>query len=98
MKIKTQTIHTVDYNDFESAVNEFFGMEDYSFVASEEASNYSSYDYTCTGEGADSYEAKRLTDWLCGDTYQPPSPTTLLNRMAAEGAIPTGEYLIKVSW
>lgn len=98
LKYTTRTVHVVDYTDFDAYVQAFFGMKDYEFVSNEKASNYSCYDYAVTGEDLDDYEKKRMREWLNGETYVAPAPMTLLNAMAAEGSIPTGEYLIKVFW
>lgn len=86
MKLKhtKKTTISVEYGDLEKLIDEVYDMN-YQFVAEQEANNYSSYEFTVTGEVDD----KEL--W-------PNSPEVMLNRLCKDGHIESGEYVIRVSW
>lgn len=99
MKIATQAFHVVDSDDFGDAVSEFFGVDDYNFAANEEVSDGNSRTYTVKEDYIlDKYWEDQFFGWKNGSQYYAPGPVILLGLMCAEGAIPAGEYLIKVSW
>jgi hypothetical protein len=99
MKITTKTIHSVNYNDFDEAINDFL-----------EEKGGKPYEYeVCvqheSGSGDNLIFEVGLYDWakiseedkqyiLSGelDTDQ------ILEWMHAEGKIPSGEYLVEISW
>lgn len=99
MKIETKTFHVVQYNEFERAVKDHFGVSDYSFVANEELSNDVSKTYTASmDESLDEYEVGQHKEWLSGESVYALYPGALLSMMAQAGKIPAGEYLIEVCW
>lgn len=101
MKFSTTTIHKVNYDDFDKAINEFLkekGAEkrDYEIVADEEFGNdcekafdVGKYDWAIpTDEEKESILSGKLA-WSTGK---------ILEWMCQEGKIPSGEYLVEISW
>lgn len=93
LKMKRRVIYHVDYSDFNRFVNDTYGG-DYNFVADMESSNDTSHEFNVNGiiyddDVSEDIKSGKYEGW-CADT--------ILNTMAADGLIPTGEYIIRVSW
>lgn len=96
--VDTKTVHSVDYNDFEQAVKDYYGVDDYSFPADVECGNDVAI---TTGDivktPLDEYEQEDLDDFrTTGEyccIYQ-----TLLQDMVNNDVAPEGDYVIEVSW
>lgn len=89
LKLNTKTVHDVEGWDFEEFVAAHGGKQ-YSFQADQEIGDDATVEFHVTGE-VDNQEGVDKTlagehDWyVTGD---------LLNHFAAEGLIPTGDYMI----
>jgi len=91
-KIVTATIIKVDYSEVEKAINEHYGFNDYSLASAEEISNGVSLEWDIDGE-VDDYAAKEVANRT--ESYY---TRAYMNDLARQGIIPTGTYLIDVSW
>lgn len=94
----TETIHSVDYCDFEAAVRECYGVEDYDFVADAECGNGMSI--LCGSMKKSTLSSEERMDLEAFQTsgshrylYR-----VLLQDMVNNGVAPEGDYVIKVSW
>lgn len=97
MELKTSKVThiKVKYDDLDRFIEHIYGVDEYSFVAEQEANNYSSYDFTVDGE-LDEWDEEELRKFVekksdCG-------PATILNDMCRREIIEPGEYLIEVYW
>ena len=100
MKMQTVTVHKVTDSDFEQEVKDFFGVEDYSFQAAEEAGNDTvhEFDVSLLADESD-WNRNQVEMWLESPRhYLPPSARLLLNRLARAERIPAGKYLISISY
>lgn len=98
MKIETKTVHKVDAFDLENLVIETYSLapDAYSFQADEECANDTSHEYQVTGE-VDEYEAADIESLKAGEF---PTFVTgaVLNDLARIGLIPTGDYVVSLSY
>lgn len=95
---ETKTIHSVDYSDFEQAVKDYYGVDDYSFPADAECGNdVAITTYVTVKTPLNEYEQEDLSDFrTTGEyccIYQ-----TLLQDMVNNGVAPEGDYVINISW
>lgn len=106
LKVKTQTIHVVDYAELERLANEVYGREPqggsprqffnpYEFVAVEECSNDSDHAFTVTPNPDDGEAEAMIRSGAAVPIY---GNLTLLQCLCADGHIAPGNYLVKVSW
>lgn len=91
----------MDYNDIDRIINLFFTgneypRDGYECVCYEEWSNYESHEISVDGE-IDEYDQGYVNAAYSGK-FKHYSTQALLNHMAKEGAIPTGDYLINIFW
>jgi hypothetical protein len=95
MKIRTETVHFVEYRDLEKAIKEHYGV-DYEFVAAEECGNDSSHVFYVDGIIQD-YDLEDLDTFLRGGwlNYR---TGLILDKMHLDGHIPTGKYIVEVCW
>ena len=96
MKLTTKTVHKVDYHDFDKMVQQTYNRPDYECVAWEEWSNNESHEIPVDGYVAE-YDRGELEEFKNG-TGNYVSAYSLLDDMASQGLIPTGDYLIEVYW
>ena len=101
MKFSTTTIHKVNYNDFNKAINEFLKEKgankiDYEIVADEELGNdcakafdVGKYNWAIPSENEKQEIINGKLAWSTGK---------ILEWMCQEEKIPSGEYLVKISW
>ncbi len=101
MKIDTKTIHSVNYNDLDRAISDFLKEKggkncEFEVVAYEELCNDTAktfnigeYDWAVPDED----EKEEI---LGGKLHFKTS--SILEWMSAEGKIPSGEYVVKISW
>lgn len=92
--VKTETIHGLEYHEFEKLVHEHIDESGkYSFTAGEETGN----DTAQTFMVDDPYPGE--LEQLEGEgPYHQYQAGILLTKLAAEGIIPKGKYVIEVSW
>mgnify|MGYP001582433787 CR=1 FL=1 len=92
MKIKTEVTHKVDYQELEKTIQEVYGWE-FSVVADWEGKNDSQIEMhidTKTDRG-------RLNEWIKtgkGDYMT----RIIMCDLCANGFIPAGSYVIRISW
>lgn len=96
MKVKQESVFTVDYNDLDKAIQKHFGRPEYECVADEEWNNYSAYDFNVDGK-LDDWDMKKLAGWITTGKNTP-SVRTILNKMCSDSAIQAGKYIVKVFW
>lgn len=100
MKITTKTIHSVNYNDFDEAINEFlrekgvkrnFEIVDHHELMNDVSVSFDvgKYDWAVPTEKEKQEILNGKLGWRAGK---------ILEWMHAEGKIPSGEYLVKISW
>lgn len=98
MKFTTKTTHHVEYNELDKAINQHFGTTHFEVVAVEEAGNDESrtFDFT-ENDTLDEYDLEDIENFKNG--WLPNYRTaTLLLKMAQDGAIPFGCYVVNISW
>ena len=93
LKTKTETIKTIDYNDFDRFVESKYGGS-FEFVAIHEANNYSRYKFSAPNVAMDFGEAKKIRAGI----YPTYCLHHLFNVLFEDGHIEAGEYEIEVSW
>lgn len=99
MKIITKSIHSVKYGDFERLVKETYGV-DYNFVADQECGNDSSHTFNGIDGKRDDDMEWDVERWarFVGGKHPTCMARDILNDLAGQGLIPTGDYVIGVSW
>lgn len=93
----TKTVHNVDYHDWESFVNKFYGVECYDFVSSEECGNDSNHTYSPDGK-QDKYEVQDIAEFVKQDGNICYRTSEIFNDLVAKGEIPAGNYCVNVCW
>lgn len=97
MKITTKTIHSVDYNEVDRAINDFLrskGLKPtFEMVADEELMNNISKTYNIEKEQPSEYDMGQIQIGRYGFQTR-----VLLNWMAFEEVIPEGEYVVEIFW
>ena len=94
LKFETRKIYVVNYFDLDNFINHHYPnlKNRFEFAADEEMANDVDKLYSITGE-LDKYDEKHLKDG--NERYM---ARTYLNDLCKKGIIPSGEYLIIVSW
>lgn len=97
LKVRTQHVHLVDHKELDRFIEEAYGLEGYSFVATEQAPNQSDHPFTVDGtyDADDDYDDIR-------DIKRGKVPLfrtqLLLDIMCKDGLLPAGNYLVNVAW
>lgn len=97
MRYKIVTIYQVDYFELERFAKEIYGLDDYSFVATEECGNDSEHRFRVNGK-VDSWDADNEVAILNTTDVPCYANGLLLNMLCRDGHIPKGEYLVIVCW
>ena len=98
MKVTEKKYYEVDWQDFEKFVQDEFRIFDWSFVEDVEGRNDSSYAFRVDGKLRD-YQEERIQGMIkSGKQTQLYCTQFLLDKLAAQGKIPCGDYLITVYW
>lgn len=97
MKFTTETIHSVEYSDLEAAIQDEFGLE-VSIVAALESANDVSHREYVNDDERDKWAEESWQKLLAGGAAGFDAPGLFLNELARRGHIPTGLYVIDVSW
>jgi hypothetical protein len=95
LNMRTEMTHHVHYNDLENFIAHLYGIG-YSVTAAEELGNDIALSYDIDGD-VPSYFEEDIKNLLAGNNASYLT-RMLMNYMAREGKIPTGNYVIKVSW
>lgn len=93
-----EEFYTLDYNDLDQIIKDFFGVSNYEYVALEKLSNYSERTYNIKKEPLDEYNQKRYEEFLEKDGCKHYITNNLLQILVNNDAIPEGNILVKVSW
>lgn len=101
MKFQTKTIHSVDYNDLDEAINEFLKEKgaiktDFEIVAHHELMNDMSKEFSVGKYNwavpSESDKSEILNGKLGWQTNK------ILEWICSEGKIPAGDYVVDISW
>lgn len=87
----------LDYYDFNTIVQEVYGVADYEFASDIECYNDSEHSYSTDLTYWDSLEEDNLKDFIQGEKYYNIAGT-LIKDLARKELIPKGNILINVSW
>lgn len=95
LNIQTKTTHYVGYRDLEDFITEHYGFI-YEIVAAEECGNDESLSFYI-GKNFDSDDAFIFAEMQQG-IWHPHKTRMLLTKLAYDGLIPTGNYIVEVCW
>lgn len=96
LKVRTETVHFVDYNDLEDfakTVYPFLG--EYRFAAVQECGNDTDVTFNPSGK-PDNFDAKEWKNVVRGGPLS--SNYLLMDQLVRDGHIPAGTYVVRVSW
>jgi len=96
LKTVTKTIHEVSWSNLEQFVAEKTGVNNYSFVATEECGNDSVHEFKVTGELV--YGEDDTNMWIASEGRTWISNDNILDWLCAKGHIEPGTYLVSVCW
>ena len=103
LKCKTETVYTVHYRDLEDFVQSIYGG-DYEFVAVQECGNNESHKFRVDGKlcywpggEVNDYNVKKADSIRLGK-YPNYCNNLIFDCLFVDGYIPTGTYLVQVSW
>lgn len=88
----------VDYFELEAEVSRFYDDLPYSVIAALECGNDTVHAVTVDGYGLDNQDRDDLRQWQKTGEGRDPHPRVVMTEMVRAGAIPAGEYLIRVCW
>lgn len=96
LKCTVETVTLVDYNDFQQFVRKVYPpLKKWEYVCAMECGNDTSHQFTVRpGARVDEKE------WVEGVTEYPVemSPYSVFDKLAEDGHIQPGKYIVKVSW
>lgn len=98
-RFKTKTVISVDYNDLEDVIREFYGHE-YEILPMEEigSSQYAATTEMTVKKGdLDKWAYKGIEALKAGNPEQY-SLSYILQDLANNGEIPEGDYMIGINW
>lgn len=99
--LQPKTVYFLDYVDLENAAKEAYGCRDYSFVATEECGNDSSHTFFVAPidyhDKVDTFDAKN-SDEIRRGVVPLYGSHTLLRLLCTDGFLPSGHYVVRVSW
>ncbi len=95
MKIITKTTHHVDYSELEAAIKRLYGVI-YEIAAAEESGNDTSLEFFVDGTIED-YDLADMRKLMAGE-FIPFRTELWLNIMCSVQEIPSGDYIVRVSW
>lgn len=98
LKVKTETFHTVDYNDLEVFIKETTGQT-YEVACGEEWGNDSQHRVRVDGVLA-TWEQKNWDKFKASGELDQESflLRAIMNGLCSEGKLPAGTYLVDVCW
>lgn len=93
-KLKTKTVHYLDYGDFDNIVNTHFPGINFEFVIAEECGNDSAQTFNSVGKyPLSDYDRQEIDS---GRTQF--MARNYLEALVEKGAIPPGDYVVEVCW
>lgn len=96
MKINTRTVHSIDYSDLEEEARDVYGVA-ISIPAALESGNDVTYEFLVNGV-LDEWDQQSLDEWKAGGEAWYSTVVAILDDLARQGRIPTGDYTLRVSW
>jgi hypothetical protein len=98
LKFKHRELYTVDYHDLERFVKKCYpSIKEYDFPAVEECGNDTDHEFNVTGNLA-KCDATSASDIKMTGNVPLWHNHVVLDMLCADGFIPAGNYLVKVSW
>jgi hypothetical protein len=96
LQVTKETFYKVEYHHLEKFAIEHLGLENYSFVQTQECGNDSSHEFD-VGKRYHGYEedTKKILYTKLVPMYR---NRAILNMLCEKGLIPQGKYLINVCW
>jgi hypothetical protein len=95
LKISTELTHYVEYHDLDAFIAQIYGFE-YTVTAAEECGNDTSLSFNVDGSiqpwDEEDFAKLKNHDWV------PYRTGMILNFLARDKHIPTGMYVVNVSW
>ena len=100
LKIRTETVHMVDYSDLDAFLTKRFGFDEepYEVIAAEEMGNDSVKDINVDKEELSSRDKKDLEKMLTTKKWECYNTGLLLSHLCSLGEIPEGKYMIEICW
>lgn len=99
LKIRTKTTHHVDCYDFQEFVCEVYGVTGFNFAASEESGNDTSHEFTARAKSDwASYDEDDLAEFKSSNGTRNFVTHLLMDDLVRRELIPTGNYVVRVSW
>lgn len=95
--MRTVAMTKLSYRELEEILNQHFPGVDPDLVAREEWNNDEEHSFTVDTR-LDEYDTKKLASYIAGEWTKWGTTGVLLNALCLKGVIPSGEYLIDVSW
>lgn len=95
LNMRTEVTHYVDYRELEEFIQDTYGFQ-YEVVAAEECGNDTSLAFT-VGTNFDNNDALLFEEMRQG-IWHPYRTHMLLTKLASEGKIPTGKYIVEICW
>lgn len=97
MRFCEKTYNVVDYHEVEKAIQDFYGIDEFSVPCDLETSNDTNHSFTIDGK-LDQYDLVDLAEFKkeLKQTYW--RTPLLMNDLCRNDIIPPGDYLISVSW
>ena len=93
---KTETVHSVDYNDLEIFIREETGREDFEILADLECSNDKALRYSITGN-VEEYDLQDFIAFREGG-LKFCMTRKIMECLCANGKLSPGTYVINISW
>ena len=98
LKLKSQTVQIVDYNDLCNFIEEAYGIDKFEYVALEELNNYSYKNYSIRKGEFDDYDLRKLEKFKQNPTSVNYITGILLTDLCNKGWLEEGDYMVHVSW
>lgn len=97
--MKTETVTTMDYREFETLVQKTYGVpKDWSVVASEEWGNDESHSFECAAYLDDDEVGEDVAAFIQNPNNTKWIAASLLQDMVKKSVLVPGKYVIEVSW
>jgi hypothetical protein len=95
LKRRTELTHYVDYSDLETYIEECYGQK-VEIAAMEEVGNDTTLSFNIDGEGY-SWDTEKFEAFMRGE-FVPFGTRVILRQLYIDGLIPSGCYVVEVSW
>lgn len=92
-----KVVNYADYNELEKLLLENFPGIDPDLITREEWGNDEEHSFTVTGS-LDAYDTELVAKYIAGEWTRWGTTQVLLDALCLRGIIPSGEYILDVSW